>query len=305
MTTGRVGFVRIFLLLCCVSLCVNATTTQRYTRTQEDPLLCLLSVNVVMNQDDTHQEFYACSLLLEQEFVEGIYAIDLPPNVFEQETEALLKRGQEIYLEIMGGQVTDDAVLLPPTSSIHVLPGRPPKRQENRRLARNPNSVGSFRAIMIRISTEDSEPTFTKDELYSYLFTENLSVKNQFERCSGDALTMEPDAVLGGVINVNLATTTTGKTNKSLMNLAEARVNNDYSQILGGQSIRDHIDALLFVVPPGTGPWAAFATVSGKSVRTELIIGLLKLRHIMSPHHCFLYSFDLPSRLTMISGEVI
>ena len=248
---------------------VTATTTQRYRRTNEDPLFCLLSLNAVMNQDDSHDEFYSCSLLIDNEFAEGTYAIQPLPNVFEQQHKMLLERGEELFLEIWGGQVTEDEIVLSPTTSqVHILRGPPPQRRR-RRLARNPSSVGSFRAVMIRIITEDAEPSFSKETLYSYLFQEDLSVKNQFERCSANLLTMEPDGTLEGVIDVRLATTTDGKTNKALMNLAETHVNNNYKDIMGGKTIRDHTDALLFVIPPGTGTWAAFATVSGKSVRVN------------------------------------
>lgn len=275
MTNQRIGVVRsffLFLLVCLVVTkhVVHATTTNRYRRTLADPIFCLLSINVVMNQDDSHDEFYSCSLLLEGEYTEGTYDITPPTNVFGQQHEALLKSGQEVYLEIWNAQITNDAVLLPLDAVVHVLHGPPPQRHQRRRfLARGPSTTGSFRAVMLRIITDDAEPTFDKDTLYNYLFTADLSVKRQFERCSANVLTMEPDAVLNdGVINVRLSgTVAAGQTSKALMNLAEVRFNQEYRNILGGQSIRDHIDALLFVVPPGTGDWAAFATVSGKSVR--------------------------------------
>lgn len=243
------------LLLCTA----KATTTQRYRRNEEDAIICMLSINAVLNEDGSHDEFYSCSLLVNESLIEGTYSIEPPQNIFGEHKELLL-RGQEIEMHILGGIVTEDEVLLPDTAVAWVASDT----SGERRLARKPSTLGSFTAVMIRISTDDSEPDFSEAILYNYLFEADLSVKNQFERCSGNALTMLPDPNLG-VIDIRLSTTTSGKSNKALMNLAEVRVNEEYGPRFGFDSIRDHADALMFVVPPGTGTWAAFATVSGKS----------------------------------------
>ena len=221
-----------------------------------------------MNQDNTHGEFFSCTLFIDNEIMsEGTYSIQPPPNIFNEKRVELLRQGQELYLEILGGEVTEDEILVPDTATVKVAQFNSLARQR-RSLARRPDSTGSFMAVMIRITTTDAEPAYSQNQLYDYLFQENnLSAKTQFEKCSGGALTMKADPNLG-VINVRLDTTAAGKTNKALMNLAEVRVNEQYRGLLGGKSIRDHADVLMFVVPKGTGSWAAFATVAGKSVRT-------------------------------------
>ena len=248
----------------------EATSTHRYRRNAEEPLVCQLSLSVVLNQDDTHEEFFSCSLFIDNEIMlEGTYAIAPPPNVFNDNRKELLHQGQELYLEILGGEVTEDEILIPDTATVTVAQHNNSLGSHRRSLARRPDSTGSFMAVMIRIITTDAEPVYSQKQLFDYLFDENnLSAKTQFEKCSGGALTMKSDPNLG-VINVRLDTTVTGKSNKALMNLAEVKVNQQYRGLLRGQSIRNHADTLMFVVPKGTGSWAAFATVAGKSVRAE------------------------------------
>ena len=225
---------------------------------QDGPAIYRLGVNQVLNEDGSHEEFFSCTRLVDDNFEEGTYTIQLSDETPGVDLD-LLRRGQEVFLEIDGGLVTQNQIILTPDTRIQVSHSRPGKR----RLA-PVTSTGSFSPIIIRISTEDATPAFSASTLYSYLFDANLlSVKNQLEKCSANALTIHPDPLFG-VIDVQLSTTAVGKTAMAITNLAEAKVNTDYSAVLNGQSIRNYADALLFVVPPGTGSWAAFATVSGK-----------------------------------------
>lgn len=261
-----IGFLVFGIFTICTTR-AEATTTHRYRRNQQGPLLCQLGLNLILNQDNTHDEFFSCSLFIDNDtLAEGTFAIKPPPNIFNERRRELLRRGQELYLEILGGEVTEDEILIPDDATLRVVHPHS-LGMRHRSLGRRPDSTGSFMAVMIRIITTDAEPVHSKDELFDYLFKENdLSAKTQFEKCSGGALTMNADPDLG-VINVRLDTTAKGKSNKALMNLAEVKVNQQYNGLLGGNSIRNHADTLMFVLPKGTGNWAAFATVAGKSVR--------------------------------------
>jgi len=116
---------------------------------------------------------------------------------------------------------------------------------------------------MLRIRGYDSEPDFTAQELRRYLVLDNLSARRQIERCSQGLITI--DASRYGVLDVPIQSNIQGLTNMEVMNLAESYVND---VILASDtqvdSIRDWADFLMFIIPPGTGAWAAFATVSGK-----------------------------------------
>lgn len=287
-----------------------ATYTERYRRTLEDPLICKLAINAIMYSDESPlEEFYSCSLLKTQDdpenaFLEGTYQI-IPPETIIRDRRDLLLRGQEVYLEIPRGHVVNDQVILPSTSGdehhgIRIIP-KPEilssndngnDNNRNRQLAKSrPKSTGSFQAVMIRIIANDAEPTFSAEQLYNYLFsTTELSAKSQLEACSGGALTIKQDDNPDlRVMEVKIDTDVEGKTNKALMNMAEVAINQQYKDtLLNGKSIRDYTNALMFVVPPGTGSWAAFATVSGKSVCSACFYAFSKV-----PFSDFLlYSFS-------------
>lgn len=116
---------------------------------------------------------------------------------------------------------------------------------------------------MLRIRGYDSEPDFSLQELRRYLLEDDLSARRQLERCSRGTVTM--DASRYGVLDVPIESNVEGLTNMEVMNLAETYVN---EVILASDrqvdSIRSWADFLIFVIPPGTGAWAAFATISGK-----------------------------------------
>lgn len=275
----------------------------RYRRTQQDPFICFLSLNALMYSDDTQEEFYSCSLLRNDDFLEGTYRINPPSHVLSGGRKEMLSQGQEVYLEIQSAIITEDEIILPSLSNLQVegeeslamdsnvrIIGRTRHNNNNSRherrlqeriqrrrqlIANRPSSTGSFTAVLIRISTNDAEPTLSAETLYNYMFTASPSVKSQFEACSAGRLTVNADPIFR-VIDIRLdQTSVENKSNKALMNLAETALNDKYQndpQYLNGVSIRDYTNALMFVVPPGTGTWAAFATVAGKNVRISITI---------------------------------
>jgi hypothetical protein len=280
---------------------VHASLIHRYRRTAEDnTLLCLLSLSAVMNQDETSSEFYSCALLVNHTHLEGTFDIDPPLGILDEYQDEL-RRGQDVYLELSDATLTEDTVVIWSDDSVRVV--EPPARR--RRLSRRPPTTGSFLAVMIRITANDAEPDFSADQLYDYLFESQPNVKRQIELCSGGALTMRPDPNLR-VSNVHLDLDALGKSNKALMNLAEVRFNTAYGAQMGGLTIRDYTDTVLFVLPPGTGSWAAFATVAGKSVRCDLAGEWYDTRHVYWRRFSHFFLFPLPlvtrSRPTTIGG---
>jgi hypothetical protein len=272
---------------------------------EEDPIVCLISNNEVLNQDGSHEEFYSCTLLVNNVLEEGSYRIELPSDVAATTVDAdLLLQGEQVYLGIQGAIVTLDEIILLPNASIQPFYEQVGGRRR-RRLAPI-TSTGVLRPIMIRISTTDSTPTYSSDDLRSYLFDHGeQSAKAQFAKCSGNALTIDRDPLFD-VIDVQLSTTVGGKSGTALANLAEQQVNDDYASLLNGKSIRSYTDAIMFVLPPGTGNWAAYAVVSGKAVRknvkyTQLLFWCLSSRQT---NDCLAGSFIFYNSHTItIDGE--
>ena len=177
-------------------------------------------------------------------------------------------RGFVLYLVIPGGYTLQDEMVIPNAKVVNILLGSPDQEleqedggQERRQLQRS--TIGAKKTVMLRVRSRDAEPVYSLDELYTYLLTDDLSARRQFERCSQGRMTL--DANRYGILDVHLDVNLDGMKNTEVMNLAETYVND---VILANDpdvdSIRSWADLLIFVIPPGTGDWAAFATVSGK-----------------------------------------
>ena len=240
------------------------------TTTSDDSsssLICQLHINRILPNDgqvvstDEDREFTTCSLWNEGTTT-GAYLIHPPAWVLEQH-RLILVRGLALYLTIPGGYITttgNDQIIIPNPQTVTVLLDPSSSSSHERQLQR---VSGAKKTVMLRIRGKDAQPDFTMEELYSYLLTHDLSARRQLERCSQGLVTL--DASRYGILDVPLDTDIDGLKHLQVMNLAETYVN---QVILATDTqvdnIRDWADMLIFVLPPGTGNWAAFATVSGK-----------------------------------------
>ena len=224
--------------------------------------------------------------------------LDLLPRDIVQ---AVIRKSQQqehnhhdviVVLEIPGGTLTSDAVVIPHPHQVTLLEedegslsDSPPlprriSRSTHRQL-RKPSSLGALTATLIHISTSDSTPTYGADQVYDLLYhATRASTKRQFESCSFGQLTLLEPAF--GVLDIVLSDVSVYDSNvevkaASLTNWAEQAANVYLSEKYGiSQGVRSWTDLLLFVLPPGTGGWAAYATVSGKQVcRATSIISQL------------------------------
>lgn len=126
-------------------------------------------------------------------------------------------------------------------------------------------STGTRHAIVLRVVAPDSEPTFSRDELYALTYTDDISLTKQMRKCSGGMMEVLPakrDGVYDGVLNVRIKKKMNKRVYGAIVNEAFRIVNND---ILGGEDIRDYVDFVMLVIPPGSeGSWAAFGGLYGK-----------------------------------------
>jgi len=136
--------------------------------------------------------------------------------------------------------------------------------------AKRTRTSGTLAALMIRVSTTDSEPFFTAEQLYSLTFVEEVSLKRQMEACSHEKLRIEPTEF--GVLDVTLpeGTVAAGVPYYRLTNQAydaakeKVRRTAKERRNQNIDSIKEMADLIMIVLPPGTkGDWAAYASVGG------------------------------------------
>lgn len=257
------------LLFASIHLSQGVSLSRRLAQaaTEEDNLICQVHINAILPpsgnisvDDEKNGQFTTCSLWVTGETTQGAYLVDTPGWILDY-YQTPLRQGSPVFLIIPDGSVSQDRIIIPQPDTVSVLAEDHHERRRRRR--RNLQQPTGKRTVMLRIRGLDAEPDFSIQELTSYLITHPLSARRQLERCSQNLLTL--DASRYGVLDVPLNVEIQGLTNLQVMNLAETYVNEvilkSDSQV---SNIRAWVDFLLFVIPPGTGGWAAFATVSGK-----------------------------------------
>eukprot|EP00977_Amphora_coffeiformis_P021513 scaffold9427_cov175-Amphora_coffeaeformis.AAC.1 len=269
-------------------------THRTLSQVSDTDLVCQLHINRVLPTDgrvegDLDREFTTCSPWIDAlGGIQGVYRLETPAWVLSHHRNELL-RGVAVYLVIPNGSIAGDEIVIPSLPDVTVMVDPPSSPRRYRQLQ---GQRGAKKTVMLRIRGYDSEPDFTVQELRRYLLLDNLSARRQLERCSQGLVTM--DASRYGVLDVPIQSNIEGLSNTEVMNLAESYVNDI---ILASDpqvdNIREWADFLIFVIPPGTGGWAAFATVSGKQSvfnnRWGGYLGALlhELGHNMGLDHAF------------------
>ena len=239
-------------------------TRRTLSQVSDTDLVCQLHINRILPTDghvqgEMDREFTTCSpWIAAVGGTQGVYRVETPAWVLAQHRHVLLQ-GLAVYLVIPNGSIARDQIIIPSLPAVTVIID-PPSSQSNRKLQ---GQRGAKKTVMLRIRGYDSEPDFTARELRRYLLTDDLSARRQLERCSQGLVTI--DASRYGVLDIPIESNIEGLTSMEVMNLAEVYVNDI---ILASDpqvdNIRAWADFLMFIIPPGTGGWAAFATVSGK-----------------------------------------
>jgi Gametolysin peptidase M11 len=207
----------------------------------------------------------------------GMYALDVPDRLMQQERPRLMNGQAEVIVAIPGATLTLDSVIVPDPNQVFVVPEESShslrRSQKRRALGRKPASKGILSVTTLRVSTLDSEPDFTAAALYQLLYEGDPSFHEQYIRCSSGQLVMEPSAyaVMDVKVNHTLATM------PSIAALVNEAIRVANGMIEASNGILANTDLLMIVLPPGTGDWAAYATINGKQVCLDNMFLLLML----------------------------
>lgn len=233
----------------------------------EGGLLCLLELHDRLSQSEevsspSSDEFLLCrpvDLVLGSVSPLMYIFDDLPEDRFDDFRKRLILR-QDVLISIPGGQILNDKIIIPNHTQIEIIDGDGKLRA--RKLNGSPRSIGVFNVLVIRVVGRDSEPTFSSNELFNITFSDDISVKNQMKLCSGGKLMITPTRY--GVLDVPINMNVTGASHVDVVNAAIARAPALVRESVN--DIRDLVDAVMIVVPPGTkGAWAAFGALNGKT----------------------------------------
>jgi Gametolysin peptidase M11 len=128
-------------------------------------------------------------------------------------------------------------------------------RREVRRLNTGP-AIGTLTLVIVRVSTVDSSPMASIQDIQQVLFSSDIGFKSQYSACSFGQLNWEPAP--NGDLDLFLPEPISSYASASdLVNAAQEKIRNDGIAL----QVSDLADKVMFCLPPGTGDWAASAGV--------------------------------------------
>jgi hypothetical protein len=218
----------------------------------------------------TTDVFYGCYPVTVNEVSELHYTLTLPDAVAAEQPAGVDL--DNWWVVIPGGtiDIMTDAVVVPDTSTVYTATGPPAgrrlsqqqlERHHSRRLA---EAKGSLKVLVVYIRAQDASPTPSTNTVYETTFQNEVSLKSQFARCSLNQLRLEPTAL--GVLEVSVDMKVSGTDKTQFVNAAEDLALARIKSITGDTSItntRQYADLVMYIVPPGTGNWLAYASAGG------------------------------------------
>lgn len=205
------------------------------------------------------QVFYQCHPFsdVDDEVDQG-YMLDVPR---EESSRLFLEHDHMAvhYWRIPGGSFVDGNTVVPDWSLVTPLWHNAEVQDKRHMLA----SSGTYSALGIRVvDSRGKAPTRTEDELYKLWFTDNVSLKWQYHRCSNGKVTIEPSGL--GVITVTVDLNKDSSTANAMANKAQEKAVAYINSRLGTSytSVREYSDLVLIVTPEMS--WGlAYATFTG------------------------------------------
>ena len=144
---------------------------------------------------------------------------------------------------------------------------RKPPKKNSRKLAAK---AGNLTALVIRVSTLDTTPTDSAQEISDDVFGDDWCLKTQYERCSygkltimeyvpGDSSGYNVPTAAAGVVEVSVNINATEATTDDVQELANKELEKMFNKKLS--EIRGQIDLHLFIFPPIKETFLAYAYV--------------------------------------------
>jgi hypothetical protein len=238
----------------------------------------------------TSDLFYGCYPVDDGTVSDLQYTIDLPVGVVQQQPDDS-EDDVNWWVAVPDGTIdtATAVVVIPDPDTVYTAsdaPGRRllsslvvPQDHHSRRLA---SALGDLSVLVVYIKTNDAQPTPSQETVYETCFENEISLKWQYHHCSRGQLNLEPTAMDVLTVNVDMNIIDQNVRQTVLVNAAEElaiQAINDFYNLNGsnGNTIttvtgrvvsqitntRQYSDLVLFIVPPGTGNWLAYASVGG------------------------------------------
>jgi len=237
-----------------------------------NPLICQVMLNHVLHEpgqehgrDHINNAMYTCHPVFNGTVTPLMYELNddvLTPNIKREHHRRLMER-QDMFISIPAAILVEQGskvvVMDSDNLNVEIVQGPITDDRNNRQLQ---EAIGTLKVLVLRIISSDSEPSVSAEQLYNLMFVDDISMKNQFHRCSFGKLNVEPTRY--GVLDVPIKMNVQGLERTDVVNKAY-QVAPDLLRSTSVSDVREIADAVMFVLPPGTaGSWTAFGTIGGK-----------------------------------------
>jgi hypothetical protein len=221
----------------------------------------ILLFDVLFTDDAAAEEadepdFYMCNPVRDGEISTHRYPIALAPALQATHRTKVAARDTtqdlaDFYIGIPYGYIDPIrlAIVIPDVNSVTVLETLSPgEGGRSRQLARSVTSVGTYTALVLRITDENGrQPSHSNSRLWTSVFSDNvLSLRSQYQACSWGAFQVEPSGV--GVLDVTVSRDATDGDHQKLTQVAETVA----MEVLGVSNLFDIAD-FMYVVVVGAG----------------------------------------------------
>jgi hypothetical protein len=239
-----------------------------------DPLICRLETYDVSSRSAVNNHRFVVCRPLNADNIASPLEYRLTPEPTAEVMKQIFQPGQHMAVVSLDQATIEEAtaqvvvhdwrrISLLPELTLQQLSLRSSSHGRRRRLQ---PSMGKFTLLPILITTSDGKsPTYTPDELFSYLFTGPGSVKNQYYDCSFGQLTIEPTAMK--VMEVSIDQTVWDGNNDAgvLANAATIQALRSIQSRVDPTmaSLDDYADLIMFVTPEMPKDWVAYANIDG------------------------------------------
>jgi hypothetical protein len=195
------------------------------------------------------------------------YLVDVPPSLdlSDSFTDA------DWWMSVPGGSIdaSTSTVTVPDASKLAVTTVQPAlvehrylsTKHASRHLA---ETKGNLKVLVVYIEAADAVPTPSAQDIYLSVFENEVSLKWQYYHCSNEQLKLEPTEL--NVLTVKLDLKVAKNDQIAMVNAAEQAAVSAIQDVTGDSTFgnsRQYADLVLYVVPPGTGNWLAYASLGG------------------------------------------
>jgi len=256
------------VLSCLLIILADVHGHLRGKRRAQDSVLCRLTVvDLMFSFDDgdhslRHDEQISCIPVVDGLEDDDMHPVALPKALHTENANAI--RQGRLFVSISGASLENDGLQLSDSAEfevLHRLPGHL-RFLEQRHLG----VVGTFSVAVVRISTTDSTPMFSRYALSDGMFGSGINLKTQYNACSFGQLQWElaPVGVIDVKVNQPISDFGSGS---ALVTAAQMQIKEDMNLkpflVRNNQTSISHLaDKVLMCLPPGTGNWAASAGIN-------------------------------------------